>query len=130
MILTDNDLVTIELPDSLEWVDQYNYSKVRQDLQYTIGGNVVISENSVDVGRPITLVSGGNVWVTKLIFDQLKNTSDIVDVSYTLTVADGTSYNVMFDRTKGPCVEGKPILRQNVPDNTSYFTLTLRFLEV
>ncbi len=130
MNLSDGDTVNIDFTDSLEWVDESSWSTIRQNIAPLIGGGIVVSENAVTAGRPITLVSGPNVWVTKLKYDELRTQMNVIDKSYTLTLADGSTHTVMFNRAEGAPVQGAPIFRQNVPDDTAFYTLTLRFVEI
>lgn len=120
---------TVTLPRSLEWVDEYQYSSVKQDKQATIGGGIIVSESITTAGRPITLVGGEFVWVDKTVIDDLVNLLNVAGKIYTLTLADARVFNVMFDRSSTP-LEAKPVLRKNVQDGTAKYTLTLRFMEV
>ena len=130
MILTDGASITITIPDSLQWVDEYDWTTVAQDVQRNIGGGIVVSESVVTAGRPITLVSGVSVWITKAVFDTLIAAMNIINKTYTLTVADGTTYSVIFNRENGTPVIGAPIFRQNVRANEAFYTVTLRLMEV
>ena len=130
MNLSDGDAVNIDFNNSLEWVDENEWSTVRQNIAPLIGGTIVVSENVVTAGRPITLVGGPNVWVTKAKYDELRTQMNVINKSYTLTLADGSEHNVMFNRANGAPVQGAPIFRQNVPAADAKYTLTLRFVEI
>ena len=123
------DLGGITLPDSLEWVDEYDHTTVKQDKQFTIGGSLVISENTVPKGRLITLVGGDNVWVEKSTIDALHNLVNTLGGSYTLTLPDARTFTVVFDRDDKP-MEAKPLWRKNIQEDTDVYLLTLRLMEI
>lgn len=125
----NNGVTDLTLPDSLEWVDEYEWSNVKRDSQPTIGGGLVISENTVVAGRPITLVGGEQVWVNKSVVDSLITWLNTLGKTYTLTLPDGRDFNVVFAAVDSP-LDAKPVWRQNVQANDAKFTLTLRFTEI
>ena len=121
---------TITLPDDLEWVDEYDWDAVRQDVQPLIGGAIVVSENLVTAGRPFTLVSGENVWVTKIVLDQIYTMLNVVDKQMTLTLPDARTFTVMFNRDGEKPIEAKPVWRKTVQLAADYYTLTIKLMEV
>ena len=125
----DDGISSISLPDSLEWTDEYDWSDVQQDIKQTIGGGLVISESSVLVGRPITLVGGDQVWVDKSLLDSLMAKVNVADKTFTLTLADARTFTVKFERSSNP-IDAKPVWRKNVQDSDSKYTLALRLMEV
>lgn len=129
LTLFDGDATTITLPDSMEWVDEYDWTDVKQDIQPTVGGSLVVSESVVSAGRPITLVSGDNVWITKDVIDALLALVNTVDKTYTLTLPDARTFTVMVNRGSLPLV-AKPIFRRITQANDAYYTLTLRLMEI
>lgn len=126
----DDGVDTITLPDSLEWINEYDWSTVGQDKRETLGGGLVIQEADITAGRPIILQGGDNVWVDKLDVDALYALYSVADKTYTLTLADARTFTVMFDRSSGDAFVAKPVWRKNVHEDTDKFTLTLRLMEV
>ena len=120
---------TIVLPESLEWVDEYEWSDVKQDIQATIGGNLVISESVVTKGRPIKLIGGDSVWIDKTTLDELMVLVNIVDKVYTLTLPDARTFQVVFDRSS-QAVIAKPVFRQITQAVDASYTITLNLMEV
>lgn len=120
---------TIVLPESLEWVDEYEWSDVKQDIQATIGGGLVISESVVSAGRPITLVGGDSVWISKTTLDELMVLVNIADKVYTLTLPDARTFQVVFDRSS-QAVIAKPVFRQVTQAVDASYTITLNLMEV
>lgn len=129
MTLDDGE-TTIILPDDLEWVDEYNWSNVQQDVQQTMGGGLVISESINIAGRPLTLESGENVWVNKSVIDALMVLVNTIDKTYTLTLPDAREFTVKFDRTNGNPVIAEPVWRQTVQPTDAPYLLKLTLMEV
>lgn len=130
MLTLSDGTTTITLPDSMEWVDEYSWSPIQQDIQFTIGGNLINSESTVTKGRPITLVSGEDVWVEKSVIDELITLKNTIDKTYTLTMPSGSTYTVKFDRRDNNELEAKPVFRQIIRPSTANYTLTIRLMEV
>jgi hypothetical protein len=120
---------TIILPESLEWVDEYSWSNVKQDVKATIGGGLVISESVVSAGRPITLIGGESVWIDKTTLDALMLLVNIVGKVYTLTMPDGRTFQVVFNR-ESQAVIAKPVFRQITQSADAKYTITLNLMEV
>lgn len=129
MILSDGS-TPVTLPDDLEWVDEFAWSSVKQDIQPTIGGGMVISESVVSKGRPITLTSGEQVWTNKSIVDILVTLINTVDKTYTLTLPDLREFTVAFNRESGSPITATPVFRQTIQAPDSPHILTLRLMEV
>lgn len=126
----DDGTTTITLPDSLEWVDKYEWSDVKGTATETIGGGLVIEETLVVAGQPITLESGDKVWVLKSVLDALLALINQVDKIYTLTMPDLSTHTVVFDRTSGSPYSAKPVWRKDTHLDSDYFTLTLKLIKV
>jgi len=130
MILTD-ETESINIPDSLEWVDEFDFTPVTQDVKRTLGGSLIISESTLIKGMPITLQGGADVWITKGEFKALHAKASVPGKKYQLTMADGTIYSVVFARDKASPIEGKLLRRQYAAPDTAYMAnITLRFYEV
>lgn len=126
----DDGTTVITLPDDLEWVDEYDFSTVGQDVQPTIGGGIIISESVILAGRPLTLTSGESVWTNKSIVDALMVLVNTIGKTYTLTLPDTRTFTVIFNREQGVPVDAKPVWRHTVQLPDSPYLLTLRLMEV
>lgn len=125
-----NGVVTIDLPDDLEWVDEFEHSPIEQDLQYTIGGNAVVQESAKVKGRPFTLVGGDQVWMTKSTVKQVYDMMVMLDQDVFLTMPDASVYKVIFRHAETP-FSAFPVHRQTVTtDATMYNNITLKLMEI
>lgn len=130
MILT-NGTISVNLPDDLEWVDEFEYEAVSQDVQPLIGGGMVIQESTLLAGRPITLSGGSGVWALKSELLKVKDLQNIPDVSMTLTLPDARVFTVMFRRSEPPTFTARPVHRQTVTTGDTMFeNITLKLMEV
>lgn len=130
MILTNGD-ISVTLPDDLEWIDEFEYEAVSQDVQPLIGGGQIVQESVLLSGRPLTLVGGDEVWAAKSEILKVQALRMIADVSMTLTLPDSREFNVMFRRTDPPAFNARPVHRQTVTtDDTMFSNLTLKLMEV
>jgi hypothetical protein len=129
-MILDDGVTSITLPDDLEWTDEYDWDTIRQDVQPMIGGGMIVSESVVTAGRPFTLVSGENVWVTKTTLDQIYVLANALDKQLTLTLPDARTFTVMFRRDSEKAYEAKPVWRKTIQSSSDNYTLTLRLMEV
>lgn len=120
----------ITLPEDLQWVDEYEWDGVGQSVSRSVTGALLVQEQSKLHGRTITLVGGPDGgWVTRAMVDSLKAKAD-ASPAMALTMPDGRTFNVRFNRQDGPPIEAQQVMRFAYPDDDSWYTLTLRFLTV
>ena len=98
--LTDGT-TTVTLPDSMQWVDEFDFSPVTQDIQRTIGGGFIVQEGALSYGQPVTLQGGENVWTTREVIKQIQTLASVPNKALVLTLADGRTFNVIFRRDSG-----------------------------
>lgn len=129
MILTDGT-TPITLPDDLEWTDETAYSAVEQSAEYTVTGAMVVDVGARLKGRPITLSSGDDVWVTRAVVDALRAWANTPGQTLTLTMTGYAAKSVMFRLQDGPGVDARPV-RFAVPIAADdAYTLTLSLMEI
>jgi len=112
-IITDGT-TTINLPDSLEWVDEFDFSPVTQDIQRTIGGSFIVQEGALLHGQPITLQGGENVWTTRQVMKDIQTLASVPGKELVLTLADGRSFDVIFRRDDGNPFSSARLWRKDV----------------
>jgi hypothetical protein len=134
--------IDIQLPQDLEWVDEFSWSPIQQTVETTLTGALVVQESKQLRGRPITLVGKDDMaWIDRVLCDQLsimKNTAALVMVlDYVEYNVDndtyGTvkfTYNVMFRHYEPPPLELESVLRFDNFETTSWFKVrNIKFME-
>lgn len=133
-LLKISDDSVLVISDNFVWVDEFTHVSITQDLAYTIGGSLVVSETPMSQailsGGKITLESGDGVGVTRATIKALYELSQLPNELFMLTLPDTTVKQVMFDKTNTP-VAGKPLTRINaMPDDHPYTNVVLKFIEI
>lgn len=128
---TEVDLV---LPDDLLWSDEHNWSPTVASTSYLVTGALLIQSATRQAGRPITLVGAPDMaWVTRATVEQLRAWAAAPVGSATgrfeLTFADGRTFTVVFRHADSP-IEAEPVLGIPAQDDSAFYRLTLRFLEI
>lgn len=100
---------TIELPESLSWADEFNWSPVQQTKTYTTTGALLLEHSVKQAGRPITLEGAEDrAWCTRAVVATLKAWAEIPGVELDL-ILRGAYKKVTFDH-ENTALEGFPIL--------------------
>ena len=107
------DLDGITLPDTLEWVDEYDWSSVVQSSGYGVTGALFIQEGVKLKGRTITLVGTEDLgWVTRETVNLLNTKRNVAGWQGTLTLPDARTFLVSF-RNGENAIEVAPVVTYN-----------------
>lgn len=122
-------LDTIQLPNSVVWINEFEWTPTQQSKTYTLTGALVIETAQKQAGRPIVLEGRQDSgWVKRnnidALFSKLSSNDDM-----TLTLHDNRVFTVVFDHEAKP-IESKPIQDFPIPKNAQPYTLILRLLVV
>ena len=128
MAITITDgTTTIELPNDLQWVDEFAWSAVEQSKDYSLTGALIVQQGVKLKGRPITLQSNGGAWAARSTVKALQAYYDAPDQIYTLELW-GDTYAVQFERPDG--LDAEEVLHQVAPGPDHYYTITIKLFEV
>lgn len=120
----------LTLPDDLDWQDEFDWAPVAQTQTPTLSGSIIVEENAVPEGQPITLVAGEDfAWATRFLVKQLKTKEAVISTPMTLTINDAGSFTVIWRRDPVG-VEAKQLLQIADPVDGDRYLLTLRFTVV
>lgn len=120
----------LTLPDDLDWQDEFDWAPVAQTQTTTLTGSIIVEENAIPEGRPITLVAGDDfAWATRLQVKQLKTKEAVLNTPMTLTINDMGSFSVVWRRDPVG-VEAKQLIQIADPVDGDRYLLTLRFTVV
>lgn len=122
----------IEIPDDLQWTDEFLVWGMTQQAEVSVGGALLLEEWQQLAGRPITLQSGQDgtrYWgvVTRAIVEQLHALANAPRATaMTLVLADAREFAVRW-RAEG--FEAKPWKHIVPAEAGDYYTITLRLQE-
>lgn len=126
---------TINLPEDIQWVDEFLPWKVQQVTEYSLTGALIVHESAKLAGRPITLQSGSDfAWVTRETVDALRALEEVAGAAnMTLSIPTyptGTrDFTVRFRRDQAP-IEAAQLKHRTPPAPTDYYSLVLRLMQV
>lgn len=122
-------LDAIVLPDDLDHQDEFDWAPVAQTITPTLSGAIIVEENEIPEGRPITLVSDGGAWATRGLVRQLKEKEAVLNTPMMLTLNDGRTFTVIWRRDPVG-VEAKQVMRIADPDDSDFYEIILRLTVV
>lgn len=118
-----------QIPADVLWVERDQTVNIIQDVEHTIGGSAVINNGIMLGGIPFTLQSRDGVWFSHEQRTALLNLSRTQPLKkFNLTLAGETIARELCWR-HSPAVSFSPILDKRVPDDETFYTGTLQFLE-
>lgn len=120
---------TIDLPDDLQWTDEYAWSPVEQAEEYAVTGALVVDVAARQAGRPITYEGSDTVWVSRATVAALRSLAAVPGQEMVLTNAESGVFNVIFNHRAG-AIEARPVLFSAPLDAADQYVITLRFLEI
>ena len=130
---TEITLDSVSLPVDMEWTDEFAWSAGVQTTEYAASGALLVEQGARQAGRPITLEArgAGHVWITRAVVLALQALADAAsDTPMTLTLADGSTHNVLFRYDAGTPVEATPVYEITPRTSTHPYALTLRLIKV
>lgn len=123
-IVTTPTLDNLLLPDDMIWGDEFDFSPVSQIITPTLTGALIVEENEVPSGRPITLKGVG----PRSLVKQLKDLESLINHQMTLVMLDDVSRTVIFKR---PGVVASSLLEESAdPYDSDPYNITLNLIEV
>ena len=84
-------LAGIELPDDLDWEDEFGWEPVGQVITPTLSGAIIVEESVQSEGRPITLRSDGEAWVKRSTVLELQALAAVPSARMRSTSTDASS---------------------------------------
>jgi hypothetical protein len=122
-------LDALTLPADLIWIDEFDWTPVKQSESYTLTGALVLESGIKQAGRPITLAgTEQSGWAERTLVKALHALLED-DAVMTLTLHDSTAYSVKFDHGSQP-VQARPIIDFNNPADSDAYSLVVKFKQV
>jgi hypothetical protein len=101
----------IALPETLVWEDEFTWSPVAQNTEFSLTGALIVQTATRQAGRPITLVgqSDGNAHtggISRTNLLTLQTALNVLGATWTLTLHDNRTFTVM---AREPPLEADPL---------------------
>ena len=129
MTAANHTLAGIAVPRGMLWVDEFDWVPVERAVTYSLTGALLVDVAPRLAGRLITLAGEVDAgWLGRGVVAQLYALASATDATYTLTLADGRTFTVMF--APDSPFEAKPVGRPELPTATNPYYATLRLIEV
>lgn len=122
-------LGSVSLPADMTWIDEFNWPTVVRAKEYALTGALIVDSGQRLAGRPITLqgdLSGG--WIMRSTVDALRVLASELPGEFVLSLADGSSFNVIFDADDA--IRAEPIFPIADPDLAFWYIATIKLIEV
>ena len=122
---------TVELPDAMNWSNEYSWSPVEQSAEYSTSGAILIDVALKLAGRPIILEGDQDcTWCTRELCDTLQSWVVLPGIELTLVIR-GISHKVIFDHQAGG-LRGFPVIfyEDSSIESDDWYVPTLKFLEI
>jgi hypothetical protein len=133
-ITLTHDATTINLGDRLVWSDEHAWQAPQMELDRGTLGDLHVHVRARTSGRPITLEGvDSNAWIDRTTVLALQSWAQLPGVQFLLHLRGG-DWPVMFDHTRAPAFDARPIwLRladSEFADQTLVHLPTLRFIAI
>ena len=123
-------LDTLVLPDDFLWVNEFGWSPVAHRTERSLTGALVVHEAQQSYGRSIVLGDGEHSWLARDQLEALFLLSAQSNRRMSLTLPDGRTFTVIFDRSDGGALEAYPIAPTVHPSGQDYYGVVIRLLTV
>ena len=116
-------LGAVTLPGDLRWADEFAWSPLVQQTEYSLTGALIVQEATKLAGRPITLEAQRDTWVTRATVLAVQALAETPGWSGTLTLHDGRTFTVGFRDDR---ISAEPIRHVAPLESGDAYTLTLK----
>lgn len=122
--------ITVTFTDDLQWVDEFAWAPVEQNVERTITGALVVQNAARAAGRPITLApdSESAAWMTRASLDTLRTWAATAGQVLTLGHR-GVNRSVIW-RHQDTAIDATPVVPFADVQAGDFYRVTLRFMEI
>lgn len=121
-------LDTVQIPRSMVWVDEHDWTPVEKSIDYSITGALLVDVGVKQAGRPITLqAENDSGWIRRDVLHALHALAAVPGGQYEFTHADGRSFAVEFASSP---ITAVPLGRPELPADSNPYIATVRLIEV
>lgn len=122
--------ITVTFTDDLQWVDEFLWAPVEQNVERTITGALVVQNAARVAGRPITLApdSESAAWVSRASLDTFRTWAATPGQVLTLGYR-GVNRSVIW-RHQDTAIDATPVVPFADVQAGDFYRATLRFMEI
>lgn len=122
---------TLNLHPDLFWVDENAWNPVKQAVERSLTGALIVDVVGLSAGQPITLApyDQGSAWMPRTAVDQLKAWAATPGLQMTL-VLRGTSHTVMWRHQDEPALSAEPVQHFADVQPTDFYRVSLKLMKV
>ena len=122
---------TLTLPDDLAWGDEFDWHPVRQSVEPTITGALIVQSGVLQAGRPLTLRSsdGQSAWVPRTSVAQLQIWAAQPGLEMTLTLR-GVLRTVLWRHDEPPALTAEPVVDFSDPADEDPYLVILKLMQI
>lgn len=119
---------TVTLDDGLAWADEFSWQPVAQSTRRTITGGLVVTQQVMTAGQPMTLAAeqDDKGWISRATLLQCLAWAGTPGQVLTLTYR-GTAYTVLWRLEDGP-IDAHPVMPWLDDQAQDDYRATLRFM--
>ena len=129
-IALSDGLITVTLPDDMDWTDEFSYSPIVQSVNESVTGASILQIGVKQAGRPITLRgTTERAWIKLPIVQQLYSWSRVAGQTMTLSLR-GTARQVVFRHHESPALEAQEIWGEVPILASQEMAVTLKLMEI
>lgn len=120
-------LAALDLPRSLLWVDEFDWTPVARAQEYSLTGALIVDQAMRQAGRPITLQGvDDHGWVRRDVLALLWDLAATADGPLPLVLADGRTFSVRFAADNA--IQAEQIARAELPPAHYPYIVTVRLV--
>jgi hypothetical protein len=120
----------VTLSKHMVWTDEDTYQMVASTFKRTLAGNIVVRDQQLSLGRPITLAAEEDQgWLTKEQVDAVRALANVAGAQYALVI--GTqNFVVKFRNHEPPSFIANALIPRTDAPVTDYYTCTIKLMTV
>jgi hypothetical protein len=124
-------VMSYPLPDALQWSDELGWSPVKQAVELSVTGALLVDVAVQQAGRPITLgqPGTGSVFIARSVLDALYASATVPGQEMTLTLR-GVAHTVLWRHQDGEVITATPRWQLEDVQPDDLYTVTLKFMEI
>lgn len=123
-------LGAVQIPAQMIWSDEFAWSAAESVSEYGIDGALLVDVGTRLAGQPVTLAGAQDRgWISYATLVAIKAMADVAGATYSLTLADGRSFDVMFSPGEDP-ITAEPIIPHEIVPGSALYIATIRLIKV